>query len=421
MLKLVIGVACLCLTLTQARSADLVGQQISDLIAGATVEIDTPAGTKVQVRYAPDGKLSGSAPSLAWYLGTASDSGRWWATSDELCHKWNRWLNSEPQCMRLSKAGRAGGVIHWRSHDGYRGTAMISVPASSRTAAIVPFGQAGRARQSVAPEAPAAPANVPAERPGEPATGAGQPSQQVAKDPAAPPAGAEAPPAQAPAVQAAPVPAIAAPDRSRSPQKAEPRSAPPMFKVANVRRDDVLNVRSGPSADFEIVGALPPGSRGIAITSGCRSQWCPVRHHAASGWVNGAYLAPEEPMTRSFPHTSLADAPEAPRACLTAPARALLERIERRFGPVQVISTCRPGATVARTWRASRHASGNAVDFKSGSRNAQIVEWLIANHRSGGTMTYAGMDHIHVDIGPRFVSVANGPRWLSWRDGRRAD
>jgi hypothetical protein len=27
------------------------------------------------------------------------------------------------------------------------------------------------------------------------------------------------------------------------------------------------------------------------------------------------------------------------------------------------------------------------------------------------------MDHIHVDIGPHFVSIANGPQWLSWRDG----
>jgi hypothetical protein len=33
-------------------------------------------------------------------------------------------------------------------------------------------------------------------------------------------------------------------------------------------------------------------------------------------------------------------------------------------------------------------------------------------------MTYAGMDHIHVDIGPYFVSIAGGPRWASWRGGQ---
>jgi uncharacterized protein YcbK (DUF882 family) len=104
---------------------------------------------------------------------------------------------------------------------------------------------------------------------------------------------------------------------------------------------------------------------------------------------------------------------------LTAAARTLLDRIERQFGAVRVISTCRPGALIAGTAHPSQHASGNAVDFLAGSRRDAIVEWLIANHRDGGTMTYAGMDHIHADIGPHFVSIANGPRWLSWRDSTR--
>jgi Peptidase M15 len=97
------------------------------------------------------------------------------------------------------------------------------------------------------------------------------------------------------------------------------------------------------------------------------------------------------------------------RGCLTSAARALLGRIESQFGHVQIISTCRPGARIAGTGRVSRHASGNAVDFNApGGRKAEIVRWLIANHRSGGTMTYAGMSHIHVDIGPRFVSLGSG-------------
>ena len=35
----------------------------------------------------------------------------------------------------------------------------------------------------------------------------------------------------------------------------------------------------------------------------------------------------------------------------------------------------------------------------------QVVRWLIANHKSGGTMTYRGMSHIHVDVGYHFVSL----------------
>jgi uncharacterized protein YcbK (DUF882 family) len=113
---------------------------------------------------------------------------------------------------------------------------------------------------------------------------------------------------------------------------------------------------------------------------------------------------------RSF--TSYAS-PGTSRGCLTPAARALLGRIEAQFGRVQVVSTCRPGARIAGTGRISRHASGNAVDFNApGGRKAAVVRWLIANHHSGGTMTYAGMAHIHVDIGPRFVSLnSGGGRW----------
>jgi Peptidase M15 len=92
------------------------------------------------------------------------------------------------------------------------------------------------------------------------------------------------------------------------------------------------------------------------------------------------------------------------RGCLTPAARALLGRIEAQFGAMQIISTCRPGARIAGSGR-SKHASGNAVDFNAGGRKGAVVRWLIANHKSGGTMTYSGMSHIHVDIGPRFVSL----------------
>ena len=102
MLKPVIAAVCLGAATAAGAQTGLTGQQISDLIAGATVEIDTPAGTKLPVRYARDGKLSGDAGDLASYLGSATDSGRWWVTADQLCHRWSRWFNSEPQCMRLA-------------------------------------------------------------------------------------------------------------------------------------------------------------------------------------------------------------------------------------------------------------------------------------------------------------------------------
>lgn len=91
--------------------------------------------------------------------------------------------------------------------------------------------------------------------------------------------------------------------------------------------------------------------------------------------------------------------------CLTSEARNLLSRIRSKFGNVQVISTCRPGARIAGSGRPSKHASGRAIDFRVPGHKRQVVQWLIKNHHSGGTMTYRDMDHIHVDVGSRFVAL----------------
>jgi uncharacterized protein YcbK (DUF882 family) len=108
------------------------------------------------------------------------------------------------------------------------------------------------------------------------------------------------------------------------------------------------------------------------------------------------------------------------RTCLSPPARALLERIEGQFGAVRIVSTCRPGAVIAGSGRPSRHASGNAIDFNApGGRRLEVVQWLIANHRSGGVMTYAAMNHIHVDIGRRFVALGSGGTRNRWQRASR--
>jgi hypothetical protein len=285
MLKSVTAAACLCATMAQAQSSTLTGQQINELVAGATVEIDTPVGTKLPVRYGRDGKLAGEARDLASYLGAAFDRGRWWVASDRLCHKWNRWFNSEPQCMRLSKEGR---LIRWSSQDGHSGTAIIAVPPTIQAGAVLPSVQPDLAKRIAPPEMLPAPASPPEKQTAETIARPNLPSQHVAEEQPVPPPPAKAPPAPAP-------------QRGEEPE----HPAEPLFRVVNVRTDDVLNVRSGPSADFGIVGGLAPGSRGIAITNACRSRWCPVQRGSTSGWVNSLYLAPEE-LSRT-----LRDAPEA--------------------------------------------------------------------------------------------------------------
>lgn len=92
-------------------------------------------------------------------------------------------------------------------------------------------------------------------------------------------------------------------------------------------------------------------------------------------------------------------------SCLTRQARELLGRIQARFGKVEIVSTCRAGARIATTGRPSKHASGQAIDFRVPGHKKEVVNWLIQNHGSGGTMTYNDMDHIHVDVGSHFVAL----------------
>jgi len=409
MLKAVIMVTCF-VGLTTGAEADralLSGLEISSLVTGASIEIDTPLGTKVPVRYGHDGELFGRARQLALYLGAMADTGRWWVSSDRLCHKWNRWFNSEPQCLRLQKEGQ---LIRWWTEHGTSGTALITHPAIDAP----PLIQATTKLQILKSETTTT-ATVALIAPTTQLAADGTTGTWHSSTSAALPA----------AQQPTPIPTPSAP-RAQAKAAAEPkRPADLTYVVANVERDDVLNVRRGPSTEFDVIGELPPGSRGVSITGACRSGWCPVQHRAASGWVNRTYLALDAPvLAHAQPDAgeepqgapaSVRDPADAPRTCLTSPTRALLERIEAKFGPVKLVSTCRPGAMIAGTWRPSRHASGNAVDFDAGARKAAIVEWLIANHHEGGTMTYADMSHIHVDIGPYFVSIAGGQHWASWR------
>lgn len=66
-------------------------------------------------------------------------------------------------------------------------------------------------------------------------------------------------------------------------------------RVTGVPRDDILNVRRGPSAHSDIVGALGNGER--VRNLGCRteggSRWCRIQmldEMRSEGWVNAHYL-----------------------------------------------------------------------------------------------------------------------------------
>lgn len=111
----------------------------------------------------------------------------------------------------------------------------------------------------------------------------------------------------------------------------------------------------------------------------------------------------------------------ASRACLTAETRAVLNRLEARFGAVKVISTCRPGATIAGTRKPSYHRYGMAVDFNvpKGVSKQAMVRWLYDNNK-GVVMTYKYMGHIHFDTGSYHTIACGGCGKSKHRKPRRA-
>lgn len=90
--------------------------------------------------------------------------------------------------------------------------------------------------------------------------------------------------------------------------------------------------------------------------------------------------------------------------CVPDTLKAVLSDVAAKFGPVQVISTHRPGAVVAGTRRASLHRACRAVDFRParGTRRA-VIAYLRADPRVQGLGIYRS-GHIHIDNGPYRVT-----------------
>lgn len=64
-----------------------------------------------------------------------------------------------------------------------------------------------------------------------------------------------------------------------------------VLRVVGVAVDDVLNLREQPSPSARIVGAIPPGGRGVEVLRGEGGPWLLVRWGDLEGWALATYLA----------------------------------------------------------------------------------------------------------------------------------
>ena len=304
-------------TCALAEPEALSGPALRAAVAGSTVEIDTPIGTKVPVKYGTDNSVSGEAGSVAFFLGSAADTGRWWVAQNLLCHRWNIWFKAEKTCLAIT---RDGDKITWLRDDGDTGTATI-MPSSTMVAARELSNKkstlGGPVDTLPTPARVAAPASLPApvvksaeEAPvyvpaaADAATVETAPAKQekkaavAAKSPALIRAGmipqiAAKPVAKVSALQPAVKPAAKQKVVKRSVARSETDA--PTFWVYGVADDDVLNVRMGPSPEHDVVGAIPPAARGVRMAGACEGMWCLVQFGDQKGWVNRSYLVYEVP------------------------------------------------------------------------------------------------------------------------------
>jgi hypothetical protein len=108
-----------------AATGSLKGNELRETIGGHTVLLKTGMGFEVPISYRTNGTMAGRVQAMAAALAGESrphDNGRWWVTETQLCQRWSNWLDGKTYCFDLV---RKGSLVHWRSSDGYTGTARI--------------------------------------------------------------------------------------------------------------------------------------------------------------------------------------------------------------------------------------------------------------------------------------------------------
>ena len=276
------GLICWSCPAAFCEPAALKGEELSAVMPGATVKVDTPFGMQLPVQYNSNGQITGEAGGMAGFLGTETDHGRWWVDNDRLCHKWSRWFDREVQCLRITRDGQR---LQWSRDDGQKGTATLITEMQPGEKAPFALGAADASAPAVmAPVVPPAPgvAAPPAVSP-KPAEATGVPKR------AAPVRTASA----AAMTIAAAKPAAIPPSTPKHVVAARAAVAAPSYRISGVAANDVLHIRQSPSAASAVVGDIAPQSQSLRLAGVCVKDWCPIMHKGTRGWVGKFYLAEE--------------------------------------------------------------------------------------------------------------------------------
>ncbi|MCR8724420.1 COG3650 family protein [Frigidibacter sp. ROC022] len=86
---------------------------------------------------------------------------------------------------------------------------------------------------------------------------------------------------------------------------ARAQDLPAFYDVIGVALDDVLNIRTGPSASSEIIGSLGPTERAVEVVAFSGGGWAQVNTAERSGWVSARFLVPARQWSWRSPETAL--------------------------------------------------------------------------------------------------------------------
>lgn len=310
-----------------AETRPIRGEIIKSMISGGTIQLDTPIGAKLPLSFAADGTVTGTSIVLAFYLGSTTDHGRWWISGNKLCTKFSRWFDREQSCLVIRPDGFK---FAWTKDDGDTGTASIisntqklygqaSALTGGVSAAALVRNAEERAAAAAAREKTVQMAALSAPPPVRPTTQAPVQAsaevnvqRQTAPEAATPaaiitPAIFDDPRAWLPVsaaweaakpVEVAMTETVVGAETVAAPAITAPQAPasfrpPQTYKVAGVTPYDVLNVRSNPQPDADIVGTIPPGAHGVVVSGMCQADWCPVSYQKQSGWVSHQFLKVE--------------------------------------------------------------------------------------------------------------------------------
>ncbi|HSA66618.1 MAG TPA: hypothetical protein VLE24_03020 [Methyloceanibacter sp.] len=108
-----------------AESITLAGDELRQAISGKTVYLNV-SGFELPIVYSANGRMKGTMGTVAASFSTgngAADRGKWWVENDQLCQKWNSWMDGQSYCYKLTLNGNK---VTWVRNDGPSGTARIS-------------------------------------------------------------------------------------------------------------------------------------------------------------------------------------------------------------------------------------------------------------------------------------------------------